>query len=162
MARPPLAELEAWLQPLLAQLAPTERRRLARSLATGLRARQAQRIAQQRNVDGSPYQPRAKARIRARAQAPGEQRRQRDRIGAMFAKLRTTRHLKARASAAEAAVEIGGRTARIAAIHQHGLRDRPQPGGPEVLYPARELLGLSGEDETWLQDQLLAHLSTRG
>lgn len=161
MARTPLAELEALLQPLLAQLAPTERRRLARSLATGLRTRQAQRIAKQRNVDGSPYQPRAKARIRARAQAPGDQRRQRQRIGAMFAKLRTAKHLKATASSTTATVEITGCAARIAAIHQHGLYDRAQPGGPEIRYPVRELLGINESDQAWLEEQLLSHFHRR-
>jgi phage virion morphogenesis protein len=161
MAHTPLALLEAWLQPLLAQLAPTERRSMARSLATGLRARQAQRIAEQRNVDGSPYQPRAKTRIRARTQAPGDQRRQRDRIGAMFAKLRTAKHLKAASSSAKATVEITGRAARIAAIHQYGLYDRTHPGGPEIRYPVRELLGINESDQAWLEEQLLAHLDLR-
>lgn len=158
MASTPLAELEAWLQPLLAQLAPTERRRLSRSLATGLRARQVLRISEQRNVDGSPYQPRAKARIRARAQTPGDQRKQRQRIGAMFAKMRTAKHLKATFSPTKAIVEITGHAARIAAIHQHGLDDRAQPGGPEIRYPVRELLGINESDHAWLEEQLLAYL----
>jgi phage virion morphogenesis protein len=160
MAGDPLASLEAWLQPLLTRLEPAERRALARTLATGLRRRQAARIAAQRNVDGSPYAPRAKPRpVRDRAAAPGPQAKVRHRLGAMFAKLRTMRHVKATASPASAIVEITGRTARIASIHQYGLFDRPQPGGPQVRYPVRELLGLSSDDHIWLQEQVLTCLT---
>jgi hypothetical protein len=86
---------------------------------TGLRARQAERIAEQHNVDGRPSQSRAKARSRAPTQAPGDQRRQRERVGAMFAKLRTAKHLKATPSSAKATVEITGRAGRITAIHEN-------------------------------------------
>jgi len=152
------AVLEAWLEPLLAQLEPREVSQLARRLATGLRRRQAERIAAQRNPDGSTYKPRAPQRVRRAAATPGTQRRERQRVQAMFAKLRNAKHLKARADAATATVEISGRSARIACVHQYGLLDRPQPGGPEIRYPARELLGFSAGDLEWLQDQLLQRL----
>jgi len=76
----------------------------------------------------------------------------------MFVKLRTAKHLKARASGNVAAVEITGRSARIAAVHQYGLLDQPQRGGPEIRYPARQLLGFSADDFDWLQAQLLQRL----
>lgn len=147
-----LATLEAWLQPLLDQLQPAERRHLARDLARGLRTRQAQRIANQRNVDGSPYKPRTERRN------PGALSRQRDRIGAMFAKLRTTQHLRATANPGTATVEFTGRAARIASVHQYGLFDLPQDGGPKVRYPVRELLGVSSDDLEWLQAALRKRL----
>jgi phage virion morphogenesis protein len=152
------AVLEAWLEPLLAKLEPREVRQLARRLATGLRRRQAERIATQRNSDGSAYKPRAAQRVRRGAAMPGPQRKDRQRVQAMFAKLRTTKHLRARADAVAATVEISGRSARTASVHQYGLLDRPQPGRPEIRYPARELLGFSASDLEWLQDQLLQHL----
>lgn len=153
------AVLEAWLEPLLAQLEPREVRQLARRLTTGLRRRQAERIADQRNPDGSEYEPRAPQRVRRVAVAPGPQRRERQRVRSMFTKLRTTKHLKARADATAATVEIAGRTARIASVHQYGLLDRPQPGGPEIRYPMRELLGFSTDDREWLQASLCEHLT---
>jgi phage virion morphogenesis protein len=76
----------------------------------------------------------------------------------MFAKLRTSKHLKVRAEATAATVEVSGRTARIAAVHQYGLLDRPQASGPEIRYPARELLGFSADDLEWLHDQLMERL----
>jgi phage virion morphogenesis protein len=155
-----IAVLEAWLEPLLAQLEPREIRQLARRLATGLRHRQAERIAAQRNPDGSAYKPRAPQRVRRAAATPGPQRRERKRVQSMFAKLRTAKHLKARADATGATVEIPGRTARIASVHQYGLLDRPQPAGPRIRYPVRELLGFSASDLEWLQDQLLKSIRT--
>lgn len=155
-------DLEAWLAPLLASLEPAAVRRLARQLAIGLRQRQAARIAAQRNPDGSAYAPRSARsarRLRAAAAAPGAQRRARTAVQGMFAKLRTARHLKVRSSAAEAVVEIPGRSGRIAAVHQFGLVDRPQPGGPEVRYPERVLLGLSDDDSAWIEGELLRYLA---
>jgi len=153
------AVLEAWLEPLLAQLEPREVRQLARRLAAGLRRRQAERIAAQRNPDGSAYKPRSPQRVRRDAATPGHQRRERQRVQSMFAKLRTTKHLKARADATAATVEISGRTTHIASVHQYGLLDHPQPGGPEIRYPVRELLGFAADDLEWLRVSLREHLT---
>lgn len=153
------AVLEAWLEPLLAQLEPRGVRQLARRLATGLRRRQAARIANQRNPDGSAYKPRSPQRLHRTVATPGPLHRERLRVQSMFTKLRTTKHLKARADAEAVTVEISGRSARIASVHQYGLLDRPQPGGPEIRYPARELLGFSADDLEWLQASLLEHLT---
>ncbi|MFZ5548079.1 MAG: phage virion morphogenesis protein [Pseudomonadota bacterium] len=152
------AALEAWLEPLLAQLEPREVRQLARRLAAGLRRRQAERIGQQRNPDGSAYQPRAAQRVRRAAQAPGSHKRERQRVQAMFTKLRTAKHLVATADAEGATVRFKNRSERISAVHQFGLVDRPQPGGPEIRYPVRQLLGFSTDDHAWLREQLLVHL----
>lgn len=152
--------LEAWLEPQLAQLEPREVRQLARRLATGLRRRQAERIADQRNPDGSAYKPRSPQRVLSAIATPGHLRRERQRVRSMFAKLRTTKHLRTHADAAAATVEISGRSARIASVHQYGLLDRPQPGGPAIRYPARELLGFSANDLEWLQASLRGHLTS--
>lgn len=145
-----LEALEDWVRPLLDKLEPSERRRLARTLAQGLRTRQRQRIAAQRNPDGSPFEPR---KPQARAQSGFVRR------GVMFAKIRQAKHLKARATPGEAAVGFLGRVARIARVHQEGLRARVEPGGPYHRYPARELLGLSAADRAWVREQLIDHLA---
>lgn len=144
-----LTALEDWLAPLLAKLQPSERRKLARDIARDLRRSQAQRIAAQRNPDGSGYVPR-KAQLRDRK---GGIRRK------MFSKIRQATHLKTQATADEASVGFTGRVARIASVHQLGLQDKVTPNGPELAYPARRLLGYRPAELERLRDQLLASLS---
>ena len=145
--------LDGWLTPLVAAIDPARRRRLARSLARELRRSQQQRIAAQLNPDGSPYEPR-KISLRDRK---GMVRR-----GAMFPKIRGSAHLRIAASADHAAIGFTDRVARIASVHQLGLRDRVRPGGPEVQYAARRLLGLTDtERETILECFLQAISSDR-
>ncbi len=50
-----LQRLENWVAPLLQQLQPAQRSRLARTVGTVLRRAQQQRIGAQKNPDGSPY-----------------------------------------------------------------------------------------------------------
>lgn len=90
----------------------------------------------------------------------------RARVGAvrqrMFDAIKTSPHLKAQGSASEATVGFFGRTARIAQVHQLGLRDRVERNGPEHLYPKRELLGFTLADEQLVRARLLQHLTERG
>lgn len=148
MSADPLLQLADWAAPLLAKLSPTEQRKLTRLIAQDLRRSQARRIAQQQNPDGSGYEPRRANKIRERKGG----------IKAMFVKMRSARHLRAQSTASEATVGISGRAARIARIHQEGLRDQVQPGGPSVIYPRRELLGLSDDDtgrvRDWVTDRV--------
>ncbi|WP_329956115.1 phage virion morphogenesis protein [Collimonas silvisoli] len=51
-----------------------------------------------------------------------------------------------------------GRVARIARVHQEGLKDRVSKKGPEYQYPARPLLGFSATDQALIRDSLLRHL----
>lgn len=131
-----LEELTAWASAFLAKLDPASRRTLLRAVATDMRRRQAARIAEQRNPDGTPYVPR-KPQLRLR---PGRVRR------AMFMRLRTTRLLKTEADANAAAVTFLGRVQRIAKVHQFGLRDRVNKAGLQVQYAQRELLGFGEGD----------------
>ena len=143
-----LNALDDWLTPLIQSLQPTARRRLLRTLARHLRRGQQQRIAAQRNPDGSAFEPRKPRRrknIRARAK--------------MFTKLRQARHMKISAGTDQARVGYGGRIARIARIHQEGLLDRVSPGGPLYRYPARRLLGVTADDRAQALDAVLDHLS---
>lgn len=137
-----LQEVEAWLDALLAGLEPAARKRMMRELAQQLRRSQQKNIRMQRNPDGRAYEPR---RVTARTKQ-GRIRRQ------MFAKLRTTRYLKALASQDAASVEFGSRVQRIARVHHYGLRDRVSKKGTEVRYAQRRLLGINDEVETMTRD----------
>jgi len=159
-----LAELEATLARIVDGLNPAQRRRATRAIAAELRRAQAQRIAAQVNPDGVPFEPR-KPRladhhkgVSAKAAARGGRTVRR----AMFAKLRTTRYLKARSTADSAEVGFGGRAARIARVHQEGLRDKvdPKRSTAEALYPMRRLLGFAGADRERILDHLLALIAS--
>ncbi|MCK4117823.1 phage virion morphogenesis protein [Ralstonia nicotianae] len=142
-------ELEAWLAGMLTKLDAPARRVLARAVAAELRRRQAARIAEQRNPDGSPYVPR-KPQLRHRA---GRIRR------AMFARLRLARYMKTEADANTAVVTFAGTAQRIATVHQFGLRDRVNKAGLTAQYPARQLLGLDDGDVYSIADLVLQYLS---
>ena len=148
-----LGDLQAWISGLLARATPASRLRLARLVATDLRRSTYRRIAQQRNPDGSPFEPRRQP-LRAKA---GRVRR-----AAMFQRLRQGNHMRARADASEAAVEFTTRASRIARVHQQGLVDRVRPGGPRVAYARRELLGFTRADVQLLQQRVLEHLVGAG
>jgi phage virion morphogenesis protein len=126
-----LQEVDAWLDALLAELEPAARKRMMRDLAQQLRRSQQKNIRMQRNPDGTAYEPR---RVTARTKQ-GRIRRQ------MFAKLRTTKYLKAVASQDSASVEFESRVQRIARVHHYGLRERVSRKGPAIIYPHRRLLG---------------------
>lgn len=141
-----------WAQGLLSRLEPVERRRLNRKVATDLRRSQGQRIAQQRNPDGSPYEPRKPRRDGKK----GSIRRR-----AMFRKLRMARYLRIGATDTELTVGFFGRAGRIARVHQDGLVDRVERGGKSVRYAQRVLLGFNHSDLATIQDAILRHLTGR-
>lgn len=144
-----LQEVDAWLDALLAGLEPAARKRMMRDLAQQLRRSQQKNIRMQRNPDGTTYEPR---RVRARTKQ-GRIRRQ------MFAKLRTTKYLKALASQDAASVEFESRVQRIARVHHYGLRDRVGRKGMEVRYAKRRLLGMNHETDMLIQGKLFEYLS---
>ncbi|WP_418131510.1 phage virion morphogenesis protein [Variovorax sp. 278MFTsu5.1] len=145
-----LHALEDWVTPLLSQLTSPKRRALARKIGLALRRKQAQRIASQRNPDGTAYEPRKTTNARLQK---GTIRR------TMFEKLRAARHLRVEAEDDGVAVGFFGRTARIARVHHEGLRDLVQPGGPSYKYPARGLLAMNDEERELVKDMLLQHLA---
>ncbi len=149
MSERDLESFERWLAPLIEKLSPGERRQLARQIARENRISQRERIKAQRNPDGSAYQPRSALRGQS-----GSIRRK-----AMFSKLRSARHLTMSAGPDAAVVRFMGRVARIARVHQLGLRDRVAPGGPTVRYPQRELLGFTRADRERIRDNLIDHLT---
>lgn len=146
-----LRALEDWAGALLTKLEPKERRQLNQRIARGLRRNQQRRIAAQKNPDGTPYAPR-KSRQNLRSK--------RGRIKQkMFTKLRQVRHLKQQSDASNIALAFLGRTARLARVHQYGLRDRPGRGQDDVQYSPRELLGFTSADLEMIRDGLLDHLA---
>ncbi len=144
-----LQEVDAWLDALLAGLEPSARKRMMRELAQQLRRSQQKNIRMQRNPDGTAYEPR---RVTARTKQ-GRIRRQ------MFAKLRTTKYLKAIASPDSASVEFEGRVQRIACVHHYGLRDRVRSNGPLVRYEKRRLLGVNKKINGMISEMLFEWLT---
>lgn len=76
----------------------------------------------------------------------------------MFRRLRTARFLKASATSDGAVVGFSGAAARIARVHQYGLRDRVNDSGAMASYPRRELLGLSKADRMAIARQVIDSL----
>ena len=148
-----LSRLAHWAAPLLVSLSAPRRRAAMVQVATYLRRSQAQRIGAQLNPDGTPYEPRKPQRLRKKK---GAIRRK------MFEKLRTAKHLRKSATAESATITVGGRSARIARVHQLGLRDKVdwrRAKSPTVQYPRRELLGITAVDEDAITGILLRHIT---
>ncbi|HGL6261603.1 TPA: phage virion morphogenesis protein [Enterobacter roggenkampii] len=76
----------------------------------------------------------------------------------MFRRLRTARFLKVRASSDGTEVGFSGVAARIARVHQYGLRDKINSSGAMANYPRRELLGLSKADRMAIARQVIDSL----
>lgn len=121
------------LNALIGNLSAQSRKEMARIIAKKLRASQQQNIKRQQAPDGTPFKPRKEQPIRGKK---GRVKRE------MFAKLRTAKYLKARATTNEAVVEFAGKVQRMVRVHQFGLRDRPTRNGKEIRYEARPLLGI--------------------
>lgn len=139
--------LEPWMAAIINGAGPAASRRLANQIAKALRQSQQTRIAAQKNPDGSPY---ARRKIQLRSKT--------GRISArqdMFRKLRTARFLKAKATTNAAIVGFSGNAARIAMVHQWGLRDRVENPGPLIRYRKRRLLGFTDDDRNLIAETVL-------
>lgn len=147
-----LEALETWAAVLLDRLEPGERSKLARSIGQKLRRSQQKRVMAQENPDGSKYAPRKHRNLR------GKQGRVKRKL-AMFKKLRTASYLKVRGDRNAVTVGFTGRIARIARVHQYGLKDRADRGAPDFQYAKREVLGFTDADLDLIRDGLLSHLT---
>ncbi|MGC3932852.1 phage virion morphogenesis protein [Pseudomonas atacamensis] len=147
-----LEALEDWAAVLLGQLEPASRNKLARSVGQALRRSQQQRIIAQQNPDGSKYAPRKHRNLR------GKQGRIKLKVK-MFQKLRTASFLKVKGDGNAISVAFTGRIARIARVHQFGLKDRAIPEAPYIQYEQRQLLGFSDADIELIKDLLLGYLT---
>lgn len=143
-----LDALEDWAAGLLGQLEPTARNRLVRSLGQALRKSQQQRIMAQHNPGGSKFAPRKQRNLR------GKQERVK-RKAQMFRKIRTARFLKVKGDGNTISLGFTGRIARIAKVHQYGLKNRAERGAPDVQYDQREILGFTDIDIALIRDHLL-------
>lgn len=141
---------ERRLEALIASLSPAGRRRLTVDIAKEMRQRQQQRIKSQTAPDGSAYTPRKQQPIKGKK---GRIKRE------MFAKLRTSRYMKASGGDSAAAVEFTGKVQRIARVHQSGLKDRPGRDSPAVQYPERQLLGFSDDDQQLVESIIIRYLA---
>ena len=146
-----LEALEDWAGVLLSKLEPAARSKLARSLAQKLRRSQQQRVKQQRNPDGSPYSARKPRDLKGKK---GRIKRQ----AKMFQKLPKASYMKAKGDGQSITVGFTGRVARIARVHQYGLKDRAEANAPEVRYKEREVLGYTPLDYGSIRDVLLRYL----
>lgn len=149
-----LKALEQWASVLLAQLDPANRRKVSLKVAQDLRRSQQQRIKAQMTPEGIQYTPRKPRK---------DLRNKKDRIkkqkAAMFTKLRTNTHLKVKADSNEIAVGFFGRVARIARVHQFGLKDRVTKDGPIANYERRPIIGFTELDKNIIQTSILKNLN---
>ncbi|WP_417545680.1 phage virion morphogenesis protein [Marinobacter sp.] len=144
-----LDALAGWVEPLLRKLEPAERRKLMKAVSRDLRKANQERIKQQEDPDGQPWEPRKR---RLRGKKGGIRKK------AMFTKLRTAKYLKLQTSPDSAGLAFTGFAGRIAAIHHYGLRAKVDKNGPVYDYPARELLGFSRSDLELIADRILDHI----
>ena len=149
-----LHTLEAWAGAMLAKLQPAQRRAINHKVAIDLRRSQAQRIKAQQGPDGAAYPARKR-----RKEFKGKNGRIKRQKAAMFAKIRTTKHLKVKATGDKIEVGFFGWVARVAHVHQFGRQDRVSKKGPAYKYPERPLLGLSEPDRTLIRESLLHHIT---
>lgn len=129
--------LNHWLDQIALRLEPGQRRELMRRLAQGLRVRHRDRIKQQRDPEGYRFIPRKRNQI-------GRIKRQ----GALFQNI--GKQLKTEYSSDHAAVGFGGRTAVMASVHQEGKTIKPSRYAKATIYPIRETVGFSQDDEKWV------------
>jgi len=146
-------EISSKLSALINNLSPQARRQLTRNIGVALRKSQQERIARQRNPDGSAFEPRKPQKQFGKKQG-------RIKRKAMFIKLKTARFLKVRSNANEVTVGFTGSGAAIANIHQYGLTGTVnKKRGIKVQYAQRELLGISEQDLSILNELVIEQIS---
>jgi phage virion morphogenesis protein len=151
-----LHALEAWAGALLAKLQPAQRRAINHKVAIDLRRSQAQRIKAQQGPDGTAYPARKR-----RKEFKGKNGRIKRQKAAMFAKIRTTKHLKVKATGDQIKVGFFGWVARVARVHQFGKQERVSKKGPVYKYPERPLLGFNNVQYLIVRESLLHHLDVK-
>jgi phage virion morphogenesis protein len=149
-----LHALATWAGALLARLQPAQRRAINHKVAIDLRRSQAQRIKAQQGPDGTAYPARKR-----RKEFKGKNGRIKRQKAEMFAKIRTAKHLKVKASNDQIEIGYFGWVARVAHVHQFGLRDVVSKKGPARKYPERRLLGLNKLDRVFIRDSFLRHIN---
>lgn len=147
-----LQPLQSKLNSLIANLSPQARTQLARQIGKQLTQSQRQRIAQQKNPDGTAYAPRKSPRKRSKKGKIKQQ--------AMFAKLKTARFMRQTANAQGVSLGYTGQNAFIANVHQFGLSSRvSKRASYKVKYDQRELLGFTEQDIEMIEDLVIEKLA---
>ena len=77
----------------------------------------------------------------------------------MFAKLRTSRFMKATAGNDAAVVEFTGKVQRMVNVHHYGLKDKPGRNSAPVQYDARPLIGFNDDDRQVVEEIIISKLS---
>lgn len=148
------------LEALTRRLDPGARARLGKSIAGDVRKANLARIRANVTPEGEAMvsrKPKPKHK-------PGRLRnivnveKQRPKRGRMFRKV--ARVLNAKGTPDGAEVGFSGAASRILRVHQDGLVDAVsrQPHAPSVLYPQRELLGLTSDDRRRILDRAMDQL----
>ena len=150
-----LHALEAWAGALLAKLQPAQRRAINHKVAIDLRRSQVQRIKAQQGPDGSAYPARKR-----RKEFKGKNGRIKRQKAAMFAKIRTAKHLKVKATGDLIEVGFFGWVARVARVHQFGQPERISKSGSIYKYQARPLLGWNELDKSIIRGSILHHIAS--
>ena len=141
-------EVEDWAKELISQLSKAERRKLARHIGTRLRRANAKRIRAQEGPNGEAWPPR---RPRNRRGSGGSR-------GKMLLGFSKAKYMKVKLGDGGVMVGFWGHTARLARVHQYGLRSKVGPHGPRVRYPERPLLGFSHADREMIRDLIVEWL----
>lgn len=143
------------LDELTTRLAPAQRLKLSRTIATDLRRESARRIRANVEPDGSPMEARKRKPVR------GQGRRQ-VRSDPMFKRAGGATYLRRKSTAEKTEVGFNGAMARIMAVHQYGERDSVErrAGAPVVTYPSRVVLGLTPDDRLRILDQVTQLLAS--
>ena len=119
------------------------------SIARKVRASQKTRITRQQNPDGSAFVPRKK-RLRDKKNKIKNK---------MFNLIKTSKYMRIERTSEGVAIGFMNRVANIARVHQYGLRDRVEKGGPTVKYDSRELLGFTHAELEMIESEVLDHFS---
>lgn len=77
----------------------------------------------------------------------------------MLQRMATARTLRMRTTSEGVELSFADFAERIAAVHHFGQRDHVRPGGPEVDYPARPLLGIGPKERQAVLQLVHQHLS---
>lgn len=135
--------LGTWLQPLLQRLSAQEQARLMRRIAIELRKRNQARTRQQVDAEGNRFVPRRSGDGRP-----------------MFRELTLARYFKTKVTPFSASIGFSGSAGRIANVHQLGRTDVVNKyRGITYRYPRRPLLGISDEDQAFIEGIIIDHLS---
>ncbi|HEX2794709.1 MAG TPA: phage virion morphogenesis protein [Croceicoccus sp.] len=145
-----LEAIEPWLAGVMTRLKPGQRLRLAKKVGQVLRKRNADRIGQNVQPDGSAMEPR-KPRSRKGGDKASARR------GKMFRKISLAKNMRIRANADRVEITFSPLVAGAAAVHHFGLIDKVEhaAGAPKYRYPARRLLGLPKGDRDMIMETVM-------